>query len=89
MAAPDSVDDTASVCRETRVFVVTRQIDGDRVVPRLLEKGHHTVPVPGHAASTRNENKPCHDVPSAGADAQKHSPNDNNSIERKTGPHGL
>ena len=60
-----------------------------RVVPRLFEKGHHAVPVPGHAASTRNENKSRHDIPSGGADAQKHSRNDNNSIERKTGPHGL
>jgi hypothetical protein len=52
---------TRSAYAETaRVFVVTSQINRDRVVPGLFEERHDAMPVPSHAASTGNKNKCSH-----------------------------
>jgi hypothetical protein len=42
------------------MLIIAREVDGDRVVLGLFEKRHDTMPVPGNATSTRNENEGSH-----------------------------
>jgi hypothetical protein len=48
-AALDRVDDLARALGEAGALVVAGQVDGNRLMPRVPEPRHHSVPVPGGA----------------------------------------
>jgi hypothetical protein len=66
VAPADRFEDPVDVDGEADLFVVAGQIDGDRVVLRLFEMRHDTMPVPRDTAGTRNKNESGHALSAPG-----------------------
>lgn len=60
MALADGLDNQSRVIRQTGVFVVTGEIDGDGVMASSLQQGNDAAPVPGCAAGSGYQNERTH-----------------------------
>jgi hypothetical protein len=57
LPCPDRSHDQIRIVNEARTGIVTRQIDGDRLSPRLLQAHHGAMPIRCHAAGPGNEHE--------------------------------
>jgi hypothetical protein len=62
LARPDRLEHALGVDRQSGLRVVAGQVDGDRLVLRLLEQRHDTMPVPRNTTSAGNESEGRHDL---------------------------
>jgi hypothetical protein len=59
-AVTDRPDDGVGVLRPTCRLVLAREVDRDRIVPALTQRGRDEVPVPGASAAAMDEPKRRH-----------------------------
>jgi hypothetical protein len=59
-AVTDRPDDGVRVLRPTCRLVLAREVDCDRIVPALAQRGRDEVPVPGASAAAMDERKRGH-----------------------------